>query len=83
MENNMNLQASTDKILELLAENAVKTTSPQVVASETIAGRLAMDLNDTKQLLKVLDGLGFITIDIDGQHSLITHKGLQWLSRSN
>jgi tRNA G26 N,N-dimethylase Trm1 len=82
MENNMNLKASTGKVLELLAENLTKNPSPQVVPSENIADKLAMNLNDTKQLLKVLDGLGFITIDIDGQHSIITHNGLQWLSGS-
>lgn len=66
----------------LLAENARNNPSPMVVGSEIIADRLAMTLPETKQLLKVLDGFGFITNDIDGQYSLITHKGLQWLNQA-
>ena len=78
----MNLQAHTSEVLMLLAENARNNTSPAVVGSEVIADRLAMTLPETKQLLKVLDGFGFITNDIDGQYSLITHKGLQWLGQT-
>lgn len=78
----MDLQASADKVLQLLAENAQNNDSPRVVDSETIAGSLAMNLKETKQLLRVLDGFGFITNDIDGQYSLITPKGLQWLDRA-
>lgn len=77
----MDLQISADKILRLLAENAANNESPRVVDSETIAVNLAMNLKETKQLLRVLDGFGFITNDIDGQYSLITPKGLQWLDR--
>jgi len=77
----MNRQRSTDIILQLLAENALKSSSPQVVASETIAGKLSMKLSDTQQLLRVLDEKGFITIDIDNQNSLITHQGIQQLNR--
>jgi len=77
----MNLQAHTSEVLILLAENAKNNASPRVVDSETIANRLAMSLTETRQLLKVLDGFGFIMNDIDGQYSLITCKGMQWLSQ--
>ncbi|SHO48993.1 hypothetical protein [Desulfopila aestuarii] len=78
----MNLQTYTNEVLMLLADNARNNTSPTVVGSEIIADRLAMSLPETKQILKVLDGFGFIMNDIDGQYSLITHKGLQWLNQA-
>ena len=78
----MNLQTYTNEVLMLLADNARNNTSPTVVGSEIIADRLAMSLQETKQILKVLDGFGFIMNDIDGQYSLITLKGLQWLNQA-
>ena len=78
----MNLQTYTNEVLMLLADNARNNTSPTVVGSEIIADRLAMSLPETKQILKVLDGFGFIMNDIDGQYSLITLKGLQWLNQA-
>jgi len=79
----MRLQLLADKVLTLLAENARNNTSPLVVDSETIAGRLAISLPETKQLLKILDGSGVIRHDIDGRYSLITQKGLNWLERAH
>jgi len=78
----MNFQVSTDKVLTLLADNARKNFSPQVVSTEQVANELALNVNDTRQLLRVLDGHGLITVDIDGHHALITPKGLQRLSRN-
>ena len=78
----MNLQTYTNEVLMLLADNARNNTSPTVVGSEIIADRLAMSLPETKQILKVLDGFGFIMNDIVGQYSLITHKCLQWLNQA-
>lgn len=78
----MNFQVSTDKVLTLLAENAIKNYSPQVVATERVASELALNVNDTRQLLRVLDGHGLITVDIDGHHALITSKGLQRLTKN-
>ena len=77
----MNVQANTSHILRLLAENAQNNESPRVVASEAIATALTMPLRETRQLLRILDGCGFIMNDIDGRYSVITPKGLQWLSR--
>lgn len=75
----MSLPVLANKVLVLLAENARNNASPRVVDSETIAGKLAMSLAETKQLLKAMDGLGVIMNDIDGQYSLITQKGMNWL----
>lgn len=77
----MHLPILADKVLKLLAENAQNNSSPEVMDSETIAVRLAMSLPETKQLLRAMDGSGMIMNDIDGQYSLITQKGLHWLTR--
>lgn len=77
----MHVPVLANKVLKLLAENAQNNPSPKVMDSETIAGRLAMSLPETKQLLRAMDGSGMIMNDIDGQYSLITQKGLHWLTR--
>ena len=77
----MHLPVLANQVLKLLAENAQNNASPKVMDSETIAGSLAMSLAETKQLLRAMDGLGMIMNDIDGQYSLITQKGLHWLTR--
>lgn len=79
----MRLQLLADKVLTILAENARDNDSPKVMDSETIAGKLAMSLPETRQLLKVLDGAGVIMHDIDGRYSLITRKGVSWLLRTH
>lgn len=66
--------------LTILAENA-RNPYPGVVGSETIASRLNLSLRETRQMIKCLNDMGVIESDIEGQHSLITQKGMQWLER--
>ena len=77
----MRLQALKHKVLRLLAENATNNTSPQVMDSDTIAGMLEISLPETKQLLKALHASGVIISNMEGQYSLITYEGIQWLNQ--
>ena len=65
-------------LLAILAEN-LKTPYPGVVNSKEIAKRLSMSLRETCQVIKCLHDRGVVQSDMDGQLSLITRKGMQWL----
>ncbi len=77
----MRFQALKHKVLWLLAENAKSNTSPQVMDSDTIAGRLGISLPETIQLLKALHASGEIISNMEGQYSLITQEGIEWLTQ--
>lgn len=77
----MSRQELTNKVLQLLAENARNSTSPQVMDSETIARELQISLSETQQLLKVLHASELIVSNLEGKYSLITREGLQWLDQ--
>ena len=77
----MRLQALKHKVLRLLAENATNNISPQVMDTDTIAGMLEISLAETKQLLKALHASGVIISNMEGQYSLITQEGIQWLNQ--
>jgi len=77
----MRLQALKHKVLRLLAENATINSSPQVMDSDTIAGMLGISLPETTQLLKALHASGVIISNMEGQYSLITQEGIQWLKQ--
>lgn len=78
----MSMQENKLRILTVLSDN-LKEAEPQLVPSETIAGRLNMKMPELRQLLKSMDGLGIIETDPDLQHNLITRKGLLWLQHQN
>lgn len=77
----MRLQALKHKVLRLLAENATNNISPQVMDTDTIANALDISLTETKQLLKALHASGEIISNMEGQYSLITQEGIQWLNQ--
>lgn len=78
----MSMQEHKLRILTVLSDN-LKETEPQLVSSETIAGRLNMKMTELQQVLKCLEGHGIIETDPDLQYNLITRKGLLWLQHQN
>ena len=77
----MNRQELTNKVLQLLAENARNNICPEVMDSETIASKLHVSLVETEQLLKVLNASGMTLSTLEGKYSLITREGLQLLDQ--
>jgi predicted transcriptional regulator len=74
----MSLLAYKRQVLNILAEN-LKNAQPQVVDSCKIAERLDMGLKETCQLIKVMNKMGIVESDQEGQRSLITRDGLHFL----
>ena len=79
----MRLQALTNQVLGILAENANNNASPQVMDSDTLARQLDISLAETRQILKVLHASGAIISNMESQYSLITQQGMQWLDQIN
>ena len=71
----MSLLEKKQQVLEVLVEN-LSNPQPQVVNSELIADKLKMSTKDTCQLLKIMNEMGVVVSDIEGQHALITKEGL-------
>ncbi len=71
----MSLLTYKRQVLSILAEN-LKNAQPQVVDSCEIAERLEMGVKETCQLIKVMNKMGIVESDQDGQRSLITRDGL-------
>lgn len=63
------------QVLRILSDN-LNCHQPELVQSTDIARQLNLSLTDTKMLLKVMDDMGVIENNVDGQLSLITRKGL-------
>lgn len=63
------------QILQVLVEN-LATPQPMVVHSNTIAEKLHMSVEETCQLVKIMDEMGMVIADAEGQNSLITRKGV-------
>jgi len=81
-EVHMSMQEHKLRILTVLSDN-LKEAEPQLVSSETIAGRLNMKMPELRQVLKSMEGHGIIETDPDLQYNLITRKGLLWLQHQN
>ena len=77
----MRLQVLKHQVLKLLAENATNNESPQVMDTDTIARALEISVNEARQLLKALHASGVIISNLEGQYSLITQEGIQWLDQ--
>lgn len=76
----MSLKTKKLQILAILSEN-LKNPHPQLVPTSAIAEQLHMLAQELHYLLKTLDGMGAIQTDPDLRYSLITRKGLSYLSR--
>ncbi|WP_319548443.1 hypothetical protein [Desulfogranum marinum] len=69
-------------VLTILWDN-LQESHPQLVPAEQIAEKMDMDFSALKPVLKVMKGMGVIEIDPDLHYTLITQKGLRWLSEYN
>lgn len=78
----MRLLAYKLRVLSILVEN-LRNAQPQVVESRTIAERLNMSIRETCQLIKVMNAMGIVESDQDGQRSLITRQGLLCLEEQS
>jgi len=74
----MSIGTEKIKVLHILSEN-LKNPQPQLVRSTDIASQLKMSIPETHLLLKVMNDMGVIESNVDGQLSLITQKGLHYL----
>lgn len=75
----MSILTKKQQVLEILYDN-LSNPQPQVVNSELIADKLEMSLKDTCQILKIMDRMGVVVSDIEGQNALITQEGLNHLA---
>ncbi|NOR25435.1 MAG: hypothetical protein GQ542_13815 [Desulforhopalus sp.] len=64
------------KVLGVLAKNVEINIQPGLVDSTCIADKLNMTLSETKQILKIMDGMGFVQSNMEADYSLITSAGL-------
>jgi predicted transcriptional regulator len=76
----MSIDVQRLQVLHILCEN-LKNPQPQLVRSNDIADQLDLSLPETQLLLKVMNDMGVIESNVDGQLSLITSKGLHYLNR--
>lgn len=63
--------------------NNLQESHPQLVPAEQIADQMNMDFSILKPVLKAMKGIGVIESDPDLHYTLITQKGLLWLSEHN
>lgn len=75
----MSIHAKQHQVLELLRSN-LNTPQPQVVQSQFIAEQLNIPLKETCHLLKIMNQMGVVISDLEGEKSLITRDGLKSLS---
>ncbi len=66
------------QILAILSANLCNPR-PQLVATNTLAKNMDIQLPKLRQVLKSMDGMGIIQTDSDLQYCLITQKGLNYL----
>jgi predicted transcriptional regulator len=79
-EDPMSLGTKKLQVLAILSDN-LKNPQPQLVHSTDIASKLNISIREIQQLLKVMDGMGVIKSNVEGQLSLITQKGVQYLNQ--
>lgn len=72
----MSLSQQQQQILSILRENLAQDP-PQLVATDTIAGRMNLKLPEVRRVLRTMEGQGVIETDPDQQFTLITREGLQ------
>jgi predicted transcriptional regulator len=79
-EDAMSLGTKKLQVLAVLSDN-LKNPQPQLVHSTDIANKLNISISEIQQLLKVMDSMGVIQSNVEGQLSLITPKGVQYLNQ--
>lgn len=74
----MSLNQSMLQVLAILSEN-LRNPQPQLVATDTIARKMGIQLPKLRQVLKTMDGMGIIQTDPDLKYNLITREGVNYL----
>lgn len=75
----MSLMTYKKSVLKILAEN-LKKAQPPLVDSAVIAEILHISIRETCQLIRIMDAMGFVESDQEGQRSLITRQGMLYLN---
>lgn len=68
-----------NQILEILVDNAVNNSHPGALACETIASKLHISAGQTRDIIKSMDQHGVIETTQEGEFSIITRKGFEYL----
>lgn len=69
-------------VLQILADNLTHNKHPSVIGSETIADQLNLRLEEVVELLHTMHQDGVVISSMEKSYSIITAKGLNYLSRS-
>jgi len=67
------------RVLMVLVENFKKNSNSALVDSDTIASELNMSIAEARRIINSMNGMGVIESNMEGQYSLITRKGIDWL----
>lgn len=67
------------KILNLLLEN-LKNDQPQAVDSLTLSVKLQLTIKEVRQVVKMMNKMGIVESDQDGDRVVVTHQGLAYLA---
>jgi len=73
----MTLLARKHIILHLLVEN-LKNEQPQAMDTRSISQQLGMNYQETCQLIKMMNEMGIVESDQDGERVLVTRQGLAY-----
>lgn len=68
------------QVLHILSQN-LRNPEPQLVSSDHIAHQLQLSMPETELLLKVMNDMGVIESNVDHRLSLITRKGMEYLTQ--
>lgn len=72
--------ADKKEILKVLVENLKNNDHPQVVEADEIAKRLNMSQKEICRIIKMMQKMGEVESDPEGQKLLITRQGLSWMA---
>ncbi|WP_163338963.1 hypothetical protein [Desulfopila sp. IMCC35008] len=78
----MSLYQQKIQVLSILSDN-LATRHPQLVPTETIAGKMDIQLSQLHQVLKNMNGMGIIQTDVELKYNLITREGLNYLGEQH
>ncbi len=76
----MSILVRKQQVLEILIEN-LNNPQPQVMPSEVIAHKLDLSVEETCHLFKIMNEMGVIISDPEGQNALITREGVNYISQ--
>ncbi len=69
------------QVLMALIENFNKDPNHGLMDSGAIASELDMTIAETRHIIKSMNGTGVIESTLEGDYSIITKKGIDWLNR--